>query len=343
MGVPPAFEHHFSRADPAIVAKLKPALALRYLAVPLGPSRSGSRRIAAAMATPLDVTTVDDLSFALGARVEPMVAAEIVIARNIKRLYGAEVNLKPRLAGAGRPGAGELPPPAHQPSSPRSPAVLARTPSPKPASFERTSGMPRPTAHATPQPAAAVTPPPQARPKARVSAPVRLEDALHRLTLANDREQIADIVMGFMAGSFGCGMIFLARSGQARVWRGFAPGIQAAAIETIAFPISMPSCFQIAHDRRVPFRGPPPAEGSKLQRQIWKYLRCQEPSEVLVLPVLVKNRVLNLVYAHAEDLGRLAEAPVTDLQALCAAASSVYLRMIQRLKEETPAPHALAR
>jgi hypothetical protein len=99
----------------------------------------------------------------------------------------------------------------------------------------------------------------------------------------------------------------------------------------------------MAHDSRVPFRGPPPAEGSKLQSQIWRYLRCQEPSELLVVPVLVKNRVLNLVYAHADDLGRLAEAPVTDLQALCAAASSVYLRMIQRLKEGSSAPHALAR
>jgi hypothetical protein len=172
-----------------------------------------------------------------------------------------------------------------------------------------------------------------------------LEDAIHRLTLARHREQLADVVVDFMRGYFGCGMFFLVRDGQARVWRGFAPGIQEAAIETIAFPVSLPSCFQLAHDRRASFRGPAPAEGNKLQRQIWKYLHCEEPSEIAVLPVQVKNRVLNLVYAHAADGGPLPDGPLTDLQALCAAVSSTYVRMIQKLKAEDlaatsfPEPH----
>ena len=76
MGVPAALERHFSHADPAIVARLKPSLAVRYLAVPLAVSRNGVKQVVAAMATPLDGLTVDDLSFVLGARVEPLVAAE---------------------------------------------------------------------------------------------------------------------------------------------------------------------------------------------------------------------------------------------------------------------------
>ena len=50
------------------------------------------------------------------------------------------------------------------------------------------------------------------------------------------------------------------------------------------------------------------------------------------MPVQVKNRVLNLVYAHATDGGPLPAGPVMDLQALCAAISSAYVRMIQKLK-----------
>ena len=96
MGVPAALERHFSHADPPIVALLKPNLAVRYLAVPLAASRNGVKQVVAAMATPLDMLAVEDLSFALGARVEPLVAGEIAIAHNIKRLYGAEVNLKTR-------------------------------------------------------------------------------------------------------------------------------------------------------------------------------------------------------------------------------------------------------
>ena len=347
MGVPAALESHFSRADPGVVALLTPSLAVRYLAVPLASSHNGVKRVAAAMAAPLDVLIVDDLSFALGARVEPLAAGEIVIARNIKRLYGVEVNLKTRKshgmsAQTPTPGLikGIVTPKPSTPT-PTAPSVSTRISAaaraPTPAPSERAAGI----SHAmssgpNPPPASElVGPAAPSQPHAGVSNPgprLRLEDAFHRLTLARHREQLADVVMDFMRGYFGCGIIFLVRDGQARAWRGFAPGIREAAIETIAFPLAMPSCFQLAHDRLASFRGPAPDEGSKLQRQIWKYLRCEEPSEIVVVPVQVKSRALNLIYAHAPDGGPLPDGPVTDLQALCAALSSAYVRMIQKLK-----------
>ena len=170
-----------------------------------------------------------------------------------------------------------------------------------------------------------------------------LEDAVRRLSAAHSREQLAGIVVDFMRGQFGCGMFLVLRDGQARVWRGFAPGIPNAAVETIAFPISMPSCFALANDRRILFRGLAPAEGNKLQRQIWKYLHCEEPSEVVVVPIQVKSRVLNLVYAHAADGGALPDGPVIDLQALCAAVSSSYVRLIQKQKANDLAASAPGR
>ena len=349
MGVPAALERHFSRADPAVLATLRASLAVRYLAVPLAASSSGAKQVVAAMAAPLDMLTVDDLSFALGARVEPLVAGEIVIAHNIKRLYGVEVNIKTRMSaqtptprlvqGVPHP----TPTPAPTSASARTtPATLSLAPAPS----ERTTGMRRALAP-TPSPAPAgdlMWPRTPAQTHLPASGPaMSLEDAIHRLTLARHREQLADVVVDFMRGYFGCGMFFLVRDGHARVWRGFAPGIQEAAIETIAFPVSMPSCFQLAHDRRTPFRGPAPAEGSKLQRQIWKYLHCEEPSEIAVVPVQVKNRVLNLVYAHPADGGPLPDGPFTDLQALCAAVSSTYVRMIQKLKAGAVATSTLGR
>jgi GSPII_E N-terminal domain. len=358
MGVPAALERHFSRADPAVVALLKASLAVRYLAVPLAVSRNGVKQVVAVMAAPLDVLTVDDLSFALGAQVEPLVAAEIVIARNIKRLYGVEVNIKSRRSLV-MPAQTPTPGPVKGPFAPRaptptpaapvvSPRTSAAAPIPPPPPPERTTGMrravaprpsPPPTRDSSPRPAPA---PPRVRPPDQGPA-VSLEDAIHRLTVAQHREQLADVVTDFMRGYFGCGLFFLVRDGQARVWRGFAPGIREAAIETIAFPISMPSCFQLAHDGRTSFCGPATAEGNRLQRQVWKYLGCEEPSEVIVVPVQVKNRVLNLVYAHATDGGPLPDGPVADLQALCAAVSSAYVRMIQKLKEGDPAANAPGR
>ena len=355
MGVPAALERHFSHADPPIVALLKANLAVRYLAVPLAVSRNGVKQVVAVMAAPLDVLTVDDLSFALGARVEPLVAAEIAIARSIKRLYGVEVNIKTRRSLA-MPAQTPTPGPVKGPFGPRAPtpapaapvvsprtsgAVVIPSPSPsRPTAGMRHAVAPQPS----PPPARDLAPPPApSQPRARPPAPgpvLSLENAIHRLAMAQHREELADVVMDFMRGHFGYGMFFLVRDGQARVWRGFAPGIEDAAVETIAFPIAMPSCFQLAHDRRSSFCGPAPADGNRLQRQIWKYLGCEEPSEVVVVPIQVKNRVLNLVYAHSADGGPLPAGPVTDLQTLGAVVSSAYVRMIQKLKEGNSAANA---
>jgi hypothetical protein len=349
MGVPAALERHFSRADPAVVAMLTPSLAVRYMAVPLASARNGVKQVAAAMAAPLDVLTVDDLSFALGARVEPLVAGEIVIAHNIKRLYGVEVNLKTRKSlgmPAQTPSAVLLKGPVTpKPSTPTPAAPSAWTKNSAP---ERTAGMKHAMSPGpNPPPASELVPPTApSQPRVRQTNPgpgLSLEGAIHRLTLAHHREELADVVMDFMRDYFACGIIFLVRDGQVRAWRGFAPGVREAAIETIAFPLAMPSCFQLAHDRHTSFRGLAPAEGGRLQRQIWKYLRCEEPSEIVVVPVQVKSRALNLVYAHAADGGPLPDGPVTDLQALCAALSSAYVRMIQKLKARHLPAGALGR
>jgi len=163
-----------------------------------------------------------------------------------------------------------------------------------------------------------------------------LEDAIHRLTLARHREQLADVVVDFMRGYFGCGMFFLVRDGQARVWRGFASGIQEAAIETIAFPVSMPSCFQLAHDssRLVPRPGPgrgqqaaaPDLEVPALRGTLRDRGGSGPGEKPRPQPGL----------CHAADGGPLPDGPLTDLQALCAAVSSTYVRMIPETESRGP-------
>ncbi len=101
--LPAALQRHFDKADARVVSLLKPELAARFMAIPLVATRSGITRIVVAMATPQDVQLLDNLSFALGARVEPMVAAELAIARNLKRLCNLEVKPPMTLAPDQRP------------------------------------------------------------------------------------------------------------------------------------------------------------------------------------------------------------------------------------------------
>ena len=306
MRMPSALQRHFDRADPAIVALLKPNLAARYMAIPLVAAKSGAKRIVVAMATPQDVLVIDDVSFALGARVEPMIASELAIARGLKRFHGIEIKLT-------RPA-------PNAPVRGSSGSSLSRE-------IPSLAGLAPLVSHEAEQDfasGAVLAHPP--------GAAVALEDAIHRLSVAEHREQIADIVIDFMLPRFGCGLIFLLRGSHAHVWRGFAPAVDARAIETIAFPTSMPSMFRTAKERAVTFRGSPPSEGAHLHAQIWKYLRCEAPIDVVVIPIAIGQRVVNLIYAHASG-GSMPDANVRELQALCTAVGSSFIRLIQRAKE----------
>jgi hypothetical protein len=307
-----ALQRHFDKADPAVIAMLKPNLAARYMAIPLVAARSGVKRTVVAMATPQDMMIVDDVAFALGTRVEPMVAAELAIARNLKRFYGIEV----QLAKLSRPDAAA---PANRAASREIRVAAPEPPRPSPITL----------APLVPQPPV-LAPPPEAA--------VTLEDAVHRLSVAEYRDQIADILIDFMLPRFGCGIIFRLRDADAQAWRGYAPGVDPSNIETIAFPMSMPSMFRTAKERAATFRGPPPVEGAHLQNQIFKYLRCTSPAECVVIPVTIAERIVLLVYAHASDGGRLPETGVQELQAMCTATGSSLLRLIQQAKEGKKPP-----
>jgi hypothetical protein len=312
MGVSAAQQRHFDKADPAVVAMLKPNLAVRYMAIPLVAARGGAKRIVVAMASPQDMLVVDDVSFALGARVEPMIASELAIARNLKRFYSVEIKLS-------RPASSE--PPRHSPGSSLSreiPSLAGMAPLASPAALnsriEEVSDAPY-----------GLAPPP--------SAAVELGDAIHRMSVAEHREQIADILIDFMLPRFSCGLIFLLRSGSAHVWRGFAPGVDSNAIESIAFPMSMPSMFRSAKERAASYRGSPPVDGMHVHAQIWKYLRCEVPTDVVVIPIPIGQRIICQVYAHARGTSTMPDANVHELQALCSAMSSSFIRLIQRAKE----------
>jgi hypothetical protein len=164
-------------------------------------------------------------------------------------------------------------------------------------------------------------------------------EAMSRINAAHTRDEIADAIVDYLRSAFGCGVVMIVREGLALGWKGFAPGTDSANVESIAMPLGAPSVLRLAHDRLTPFRGPPPEEGVTLQGRLWKLLRVPSPpEEVLVAPVLLRERVVNLIYAHATDGGSLPEAAVVEVSALCSCAATAYARLIQaaKFRGETP-------
>ena len=56
-------------------------------------------------------------------------------------------------------------------------------------------------------------------------------------------------------------------------------------------------------------------------------------TDMVVIPIAIADRIIILVYAHASDGGRLPENYAQELQAMCTAAGSSFVRLIQQAKE----------
>jgi len=146
---------------------------------------------------------------------------------------------------------------------------------------------------------------------------------------AASRDAVGDALLGYLR-NFSAGLVLVCRQGLALGWRGHAPGADPAALEALSLPLSVPSIFEIAYRQRNVYLGPPPDAGATIQFRLWKLLHCDEPQQVIVCPVVIGDRVINLLYAHAD--GELPPSAAPDLTSLAAAAGETYVRFIQQRK-----------
>jgi hypothetical protein len=156
-----------------------------------------------------------------------------------------------------------------------------------------------------------------------------LAQALTLLEMATGKEQIGRVLEDWLRSTFGCGLVLVVKGDMAMGWKGFFPDAEDL-VDAVSIPLNKPTMFGQAYESRAPFRGEPPAEGAQLQERLWKLLRCPPPKEVLVSPVVLKKRVVNLLYAHMDDGSPLTDAIADEAQKLSTEAAAAYARMIDK-------------
>jgi hypothetical protein len=353
LGVAPALEADFARAEPALRRKLVVHQAVELQAIPL--FLTSHRRVAVAMANPANPRALDRLAFILGATVDPMVATELAIAHHLELLYGVR-----RKGKTARPAAVSLPPP-HQtvPKKPWSevddirPALRAHRKAAQgvrlaplmPGTVTPEPGAPvevmedalcfTPTPLTSIPPQAARTPPKPTRVASRdpltpLVVPITgagAQLAVDQIRFATDQQDLSDSLFTFMRTCFGVGAMFAVSGAVARGRFGFSDGLVRPAVENMTFSLSLPSCFRIARSRRATHRGLPPPDGMAVQGPLWAALHCPPPSEVLVSPVIVDSHVTLLLYAQGDAGGRINAAAASRMEQVCEALSSSLLRL----------------
>lgn len=87
-GMPAALREHFAQRDPSLQARLSPALAAQFGAVPLNWLDGSRRWIAVAVMDPLPQHALEQIAAALGHALVPVIAADHLVRQSLERIYG---------------------------------------------------------------------------------------------------------------------------------------------------------------------------------------------------------------------------------------------------------------
>jgi len=355
LGVAPALETDFARAEAALRRRLVVHQAVELQAIPL--FLTSRRRVAVAMSSPSNPRALDRLAFILGATVDPMVATDLAIARHLELLYGV---LRKGKSGMAKPAAVILPAP-HQTTLKKKPTQsddirpalrTHRKPAPglrlaplKPGTAAREPAAPvaimedalcfTPTPLTYIPPLENRTPPKPSRVSSRdpltpLVVPITgasAQLAVDQIRFATDQQDLSDSLFTFMRTCFTVGAMFSVAGAVARGRFGFSDGLVRPEVESVTFSLSLPSCFRIARSRRATFRGLPPPDGMAVQGPLWAALNCPSPSEVLVSPVIVDGHVTLLLYAQGQSGARINSVAASRMEQVCEALSSSLMRL----------------
>jgi hypothetical protein len=120
-----------------------------------------------------------------------------------------------------------------------------------------------------------------------------------------------------------------------RIHRGVIHGVCGEGVaqcgEQLLFPAEGTSPFAEVVASRTPLRGLPPQDG--LGARILSVLGRESAQEIAVLPVLIQDRVVGLLYAD-NGAEALADASFAALQAVCTRLAKAYERLILARKRD---------
>ena len=310
-GFPIATPTLLDDVEKGLLDTLGPDEAHRLRSIPLGMLGDDHETIAVAMVDPTDVEALDELKNVYGANIKPYVVPELRALYYLEKHFGLPRRARfIRTARAGsesdtkgerrrsQPAQGMVMPPAFtlEPRRKRSASQLA--------------------------------------PIEGVPTTITYGAACERIDTATTRDQIGDTFVEYAKGRCDALVVFLIRDGNALGWRGYVgpPGALKKPVEELSLPLGGASALQSAHDAGQTYNGEPPSAAHPVETQLWDALTTTiEPTVVVVVPVLVKQRAVNLVYAHTIG-GPPPRQLVTELEDLANRAQTSYLRLIRQAR-----------
>jgi hypothetical protein len=321
---------------PKVIALVSRELAQRYQAVPL---RLAGPQLHLAMLDPTDPAALKALASATGKAIKPAVALEAYLRRALDRYYAIKrearfINLEWTLAlsrelaaqapPAGAPGGA---PPPVKPLGPgdtfwggsRNIPLFAVDPLlPDPQSITQMEGAPKSLDDFWER-------------VGRTSHPhLLLPKVFRQLQQAQDRDQIAEIILEFGQRILPRVALFFIKAGLVFGWDGRGERLTSGQVSGIMLPLDRPSIFRTVVETGAVSLGPVP--DTPFNTRFLFAIANPRPAVAVLIPVTLAGRVVTILYG---DMG-WGDRPVpdlADLNAVMAEAQKAFSRLIALRKD----------
>jgi hypothetical protein len=319
-------------------------MALKYRVIPL---ELKQKRLSLVMSDPADLAAVDEISFITGFVIKPLIAPEFRLLQALSLYYGLHIGtrfqriidqlhseavaaswVEPQVAAALPAGD---PPAAVMVASGEAEAVVdlddveVEVVDLEDVEVEEVL---RPMDAA----AAGLTPAAESEPVeggwAEKVQHYAIGEISRRLAYVEDREEIAAAVLESLSSEFGRAALFIVRGDNASGWRAFQGGVEIADFEKVHIPFARPSVLKTVTEGKSYYLGPLTA--NPLNQRLLATLGGKTPASVLVMPVVVLGRVVDILYLEGGE-GDLADS-LPEVQRLLNKAALAFEILICRDK-----------
>lgn len=170
------------------------------------------------------------------------------------------------------------------------------------------------------------------RPERPVVVPPDKDEAVARLEAAETRDEVVEATLALCHHYFRRVVFFIVREPWLLGWTGAGEGMDAGLAQSLRIPLDQPSIFRSVGREKTFFVGRlgPEPENERFTRQVGK----RPNTNAALLPILVKGRVVNLIYGDAGPAGNV-KASLGDLMILLQKVPRAYLRIIRKRVAET--------
>ncbi len=306
--LPTATPAIFDAIPAEVLGRIDARTAEQLGSIPLGFLDPFPDALAVAMIDPRDETALEQLGDQTSSQITPHVVSELRALYYLEKLYGL-----PRKARYVRPGTRRV---LSSAADRRRAQPVGGLVTPTTIRLE-----PRRKSRELTVPPTAIEPP-----------PLSYGAACDRIDSAKHRDEIGQALLDFAPGRFAALVVFLIRDGNALGWRAYSSAALTRPIADVSLPIGGASSLQTAADDLRPFRGRSPAPGHPTETLLWASVGVEPSDDVFVAPVVVKQRPVNLIYAHPLPGRGFVEGVVDELSELAVRASGAYVRLIKQTK-----------